>query len=732
MTEMSANAAQNMFMLQLMATMMASHPERYASASLPLNQDSDPEKQRKRAQAEEIGNGYLVKYSQGPSAKEAMATIPTSVPVLPLYALTPRQATDHDTKKELYLAHKTRLFRKEIEQYDDDIVGRREAIIKFGENLITSIAGPEWSMSGLAQATPSLVYSNSHSTSRVQYGPSIDCDCGDPSCPLTAMYGRAGKSAQQSKPGNGVQSGEAKPALDPTAAPASAKAAKAQSTGPTAKASEANDLSKDDAMKREAIMEEVREAMKQSEFWDPEHPDHAGEWDDDFNDPYDVYGHDPYDDDYDDMYGDPEYGYYDGYGAESNEAMFDAMYAKSHGADPFAFGPQSGASSIFGPKFGSSRSANKKSKKAKVQGRGKTEAKDTASVAGRQTESKDGNKGKNKASEDDVAASVQSKNTSKGKRNLMAGFSLPGPSSAPPGCSVSSKTSAPLASATSSVKSAVKPTYQTLPWGPRVKVPQSTTASVGLGLASSPASLKQLVRFSLPATVIDDGKSKKLTLTDEQIRAVSGDFLDKTKPKAQWSADVGKAGESSTEASDGQGVKASTSATRESKAEGKRQSKEKAEEAHKKAVPAVDKYRQTTLFDCYAGGKGVSGSIKIHPQTKAGTSSAAGPSKSEKKLEGKAQTAHTKHGSPSKLGKRKKEASTSSSSSDNLSTLKPKVSFAPGTNFAAKALKFKKPNPGSKPAEKAKEPKIQLIVYRKHWMPSKRPYRDSWHGAVAA
>ncbi|TKY86098.1 hypothetical protein EX895_004923 [Sporisorium graminicola] len=118
----------------------------------------------KRRRAEAMAKHLLSLHRLELTQQEALSPVPTSVPLLALHALTPRQATQYDEKKTLFWAHKTRQFRVELEQFDDDIAGRKEAMIKFGELVCTSTFGPDWyqwsQMPLTGKTTPSAIYSD--------------------------------------------------------------------------------------------------------------------------------------------------------------------------------------------------------------------------------------------------------------------------------------------------------------------------------------------------------------------------------------------------------------------------------------------------------------------------------------------------------------------------------------------------------------------------------------------
>ncbi|CDU23114.1 uncharacterized protein SPSC_01744 [Sporisorium scitamineum] len=118
----------------------------------------------KRPRAEAMARHVLALYPPELTQREALSPIPTKLSLLGLHALTPRQATQHELQKSLFLAHMTRQFRVELQKHDDDIAGRKEAMIEFGEAVCNSIFGPDWFQSTQlmygGKATPSSIYSD--------------------------------------------------------------------------------------------------------------------------------------------------------------------------------------------------------------------------------------------------------------------------------------------------------------------------------------------------------------------------------------------------------------------------------------------------------------------------------------------------------------------------------------------------------------------------------------------
>lgn len=153
------------FMQALFSHMVSAHPEmlahspNFTSTQPPTSAQAESLCRAKRSQAETVGKHYLTVIPIVPTLDEALAPpLPTHLPVLNLAALTPGQATQHDLLKLRWIANKTRQCRIELEQYDDDIAGRKEAIIKFGEVMLVALFGQDWTAGMNARCKPSCVY----------------------------------------------------------------------------------------------------------------------------------------------------------------------------------------------------------------------------------------------------------------------------------------------------------------------------------------------------------------------------------------------------------------------------------------------------------------------------------------------------------------------------------------------------------------------------------------------
>ncbi|SOV09915.1 uncharacterized protein UDID_03815 [Ustilago sp. UG-2017a] len=138
---------------------MLAHSPNFTSTQPPTSAQAESLCRAKRSQAETVGKHYLTVIPIVPTLDEALAPpLPTHLPVLNLAALTPGQATQHDLLKLRWIANKARQCRIELEQYDDDIAGRKEAIIKFGEAMLVALFGQDWTARMNARCKPSCVY----------------------------------------------------------------------------------------------------------------------------------------------------------------------------------------------------------------------------------------------------------------------------------------------------------------------------------------------------------------------------------------------------------------------------------------------------------------------------------------------------------------------------------------------------------------------------------------------
>ncbi|SJX66088.1 uncharacterized protein SRS1_13530 [Sporisorium reilianum f. sp. reilianum] len=166
------------FLASLMASQPGSYPMAYGGSAVYDYPASDPLRYSaashtaysknaealKRSRAETMAKHLLSLYASELTLREALSPIPAKLPQLALHALTPRQATQHDEQKTLFLAHRTREFRGELEKFDNDIPGRKEALVKFGDFVCTALFGLDWDQTTRlrysGKATPSSIYSD--------------------------------------------------------------------------------------------------------------------------------------------------------------------------------------------------------------------------------------------------------------------------------------------------------------------------------------------------------------------------------------------------------------------------------------------------------------------------------------------------------------------------------------------------------------------------------------------
>ena len=223
-----------MLFQQFMASLMASAPP-YHSSMYPHLPDPvlDPSGHAqytkdleafKRSNSESVAKQYLLHHPLEMTLFEALSPIPTSITLLKLHALTPRQATRHDELNDLFVSHHTRKFRIELQKYDDDIVGRKEAIIKFGDFISTSLFGPDWAqtmqLKFSGRATPSYIYTDGETyDTRYQHGQSkVGGLCQQHAAELMALTGHAAQGANKGKPGDPAGTAKVKTGKAPTTA----------------------------------------------------------------------------------------------------------------------------------------------------------------------------------------------------------------------------------------------------------------------------------------------------------------------------------------------------------------------------------------------------------------------------------------------------------------------------------------------------------------------------------
>ncbi|GAC98724.1 glycosyltransferase [Pseudozyma hubeiensis SY62] len=172
MNPATVDPAAMMLFQQLMASVMTSP---YAGISGPgpapdpifdptgYAAHSERLRKYKRSQAESIARSNLSYTPFEMTQEMALSPIIAKLPSVNLFSLTPRQATFLDTQKVLWLSYKTRRFRSiELPKFDDDIAGRKEAMIAFGDSLMVAMFGHDWNeTSGFkynGKMTPSRIY----------------------------------------------------------------------------------------------------------------------------------------------------------------------------------------------------------------------------------------------------------------------------------------------------------------------------------------------------------------------------------------------------------------------------------------------------------------------------------------------------------------------------------------------------------------------------------------------
>lgn len=664
-----ASADDRMMFLQQFLTALFQPP----ASQMPQANDPASYERSRRSQAEAIANHYLDTVHLEATVEEALAPVPTHLPLLRLHALTPRQATDHNVRKGLYIAHKTRQFRIELPKYDDDIVGRKEALIKFGDDCLTSFFGPDWanpSEDSAAKATPSRIYSNAPAYPPVSssFGPPHTCPHGVPIAP----------------------SGPA-PAMPPASKNPSAPthAAKAEVT-PVKEAAEASqhlahdltDFDTDDESDYDSELEEelMHEFMQDRGYWDYDDLGYGSD---------DPYGLDYYDDPYgleDDLYGDdldydptsdPNFLEYYSMGYNFDEALDATINARAERL----LGPhlrremmmnaalkKGGKASKTKTRGGASTKAST-SKMGTTKGQGKgsagtsqqrtpgavdsgvgsskaSSAKDGSATAKKKGKRKRKGKGKAKAQGQESGVKVEESRVASKIEGVKANHTAvpasvvkasggSGPATVVSQAPASSSDKDPAGlqvqpARPQTISLAHKLSSETVQGSPRASV-----ASVGLGLAGSPASVKQPVWHPVPHI--------KVSLP----AATSGNTTTSPAPEASTSTSSAPNG----------------------------------------APTAPKGPRASTLIPTAREGEASLTSSATAPK-------AAGQTK-------------------------RKRTDTSNNS----------VSSADKAKASAKVAKSTSAQNTDKPK---KQPKFEVFVWKKRYRPSKRPYRDCWHAPFRA
>ncbi len=193
------NADMNAFMGQLMETIFANRAAKQASSALASDPSTDlasrttaaeASEKYKRAEAESMARQLLLKFNDDMSIEDALKPVPPSYPSLLLHALTPRQITEHVKLKDRYFSHKARLFRIELIKYDDDVIGRNEALVRFGDEIHATVFGKNREAAmRQTETTPSSVYREAESY--------YSCGHVAPSKHSTSSKGNQSKTAAQ-------------------------------------------------------------------------------------------------------------------------------------------------------------------------------------------------------------------------------------------------------------------------------------------------------------------------------------------------------------------------------------------------------------------------------------------------------------------------------------------------------------------------------------------------------
>ncbi|SNX83523.1 uncharacterized protein MEPE_02230 [Melanopsichium pennsylvanicum] len=440
-------------------------------------------KEAKRPQAETIAKHNLLFCPSVPLEEEALSPVPKTLPTLPLHALTPRQATEHDRIKRLYLAYNSRLFRVELEKYDMDPTGRREAMFKFGDEVLCTMFGADWldntSTVYGGKATPSAIYDDNGGRYGGSYTPASGCTCCPHGYPIPS---NSSQSSESSTP-PGISKASKKEKKNPLARHVAAAFDKADARrngdqkeggdkSKEVKKGKAEKEDEDDMHSRDDYLVDESTARRFAMVVDGIVSGRIDPFDKKFieylEDPYgdafddDYFDYDP-SDEYDSCYGNGGVGYYDGY----EEAMFDALYVKARGEDS-AVSSTVGLESL--PEADKGKKKKKNKKKAK--------------------------KGNQDAANGSTAAvSSEAKGQAHDARTTLkkatSAFAKPAVAKNGPSASNSTATqhttttqgaspSAPEITA-EAVEKIVKRINETTPRSSNIKAPTTSVASVGLG-----------------------------------------------------------------------------------------------------------------------------------------------------------------------------------------------------------------------------------------------------------
>ncbi|SPO32261.1 uncharacterized protein UTRI_02818 [Ustilago trichophora] len=653
----------------------------------------------RKAQAESIATQNLSTCPIESTEAEALSPIVKTLPPLQLFALTPRQATEHDRQKSLYLRQKTRMLRVELQKYDEDLVGRREAMVKFGEEVFCAIFGSDWasviSQQHGGKTTPSLIYQEHVHGAGSANGSNAGgtCCCPKPNSMFEHLSSKLGKPETS-------LSKHVAAALDKAESRRNLRQNNAVGESDRISGDEETDSDEDWDMDDEDAT--FHESLYEALLKDPNHMDSHYPGDltglyDDYDDVYgDDYGYDFYNSglDYHDDYD-------DGYGLAFNEAMFEALYAKSHGDD-----------SLFHPSYAGFFHPNNASK-------GKAKKK----------KGKKGNMGSATSSQS------QSKSAGKETRSEIAKLSTAS-ATIKPGAASTSKTPLAAKAKAGSTRNAdaekqtlnmptkhpalvtepLKHLGKASPLGIHSKLLATSVASVGLGLASSPGSLRN---WTTPVTA---NKAESKDHRDKDDKNVLLQNLNK-----KYEAYLGETPTRGALKDSAAGIDKASNGTGSSTATQKQNSGEEDAKGKGRGQPPVVNHKlehpslgKRKKIDTSSSSD--STIIKVNLPT----SSSSTPLKpAKKKL--------------NPIGKPAIHPSSSTKPITNNPTLIKTHSTAKTGEVKPKA-KGNLPNSQPKPKlnsaaaatvePKKKGIKYEMIVFKKPYQPSKRPERDCWHGRV--
>lgn len=695
---------------------------------------------QKRRECEMVARQKLFEVRNELTIEEALAPVPTQLPSVSLHALTPRQATEHDRRKDLYLNHKTRQFRDELKKYDNDIAGREEAIVKFGDFIMSTVFGSDWPISAAikgvsGKATQSSIYDRG-------------CDCG---YGLPSVGG--GQAAQKSKAHVKGQQPASKDKATQKPGARSQPANKVDDSGQR----------KDDAsfqsilhelQSNEAIMQGIREYEQEKRYqWGSDVPP-------EYYDYYDEYGnwiygqdrsshrdHDPSDaDDHnDDDFSRDKWGD-DPYDLDPTEGQ--RVWSDEEGFDAEIEGAMQQA--ILEEQARMMQQADKKAakKRQKRQNQKKKNAEKPASEGGRKNEVVDDKvQGEGKALGPNSAAA---ENLSAGSEQNVAGSAAAKDCGGLPPRS----TTTPSPIVDSEVKAA-------LSLGTQKPMPTAaSTASVGLGLAKGlmsarPFSHSNTKPFSYSFPQISASSATKTPPpnkgpTAEELRREFFRKSDEVLAKMKADAQKQKATESESKGSafgggsndtfqmtfripgpsnfviQATGTRIGSSTTSE---KGKEPEKDKTQadppsKSKYADAPTALKAAMTQVDDRGSGKR----KKVIHSRSSNSTlTPASDVGSSSQSVKKKAETASTSMSSTVSVkgdASRQQDVRLAAEKGPLKSDKSARTSASASTNKKAQAKAQRK----GQPAHRLKKIKFEVVVFKKPFTPSKRPHRDCWHG----